>query len=69
MHRFWFTRGYVAEGREWCARILAKGAPAEPTLEYAKAVNAAGSLALHQTDFPAARTLLEQSLALSRGAR
>ena len=66
MHRFWFTRGYVAEGREWCARILAQGEPAELTLEYARVVNAAGSLAWHQTDFRAARPLLEQGLALSR---
>ena len=66
MHRFWFTRGYAGEGREWCARILAKGAPPAPTLEYANAVNVAGSLAWHQTDFPAARTLLEQGLALSK---
>ena len=58
--------GYLAEGRQWCARILAKGVPAEPTLEYARVVNAAGSLAWHQTDFRAARPLLEQSLALSR---
>ena len=67
MQRFWFTRGYLAEGRQWCARILAKGAPATPTLEYARAVNAAGSLAWHQTDFAAARPLLEQGLAISRG--
>jgi len=67
MHRFWFTRGYVAEGRQWCERILAKGVPAEPSLEYARVVNAAGSLAWHQTDFRAARPLLEQGLALSRG--
>ncbi|HKE41251.1 MAG TPA: tetratricopeptide repeat protein [Casimicrobiaceae bacterium] len=66
LHRFWHTRGFLAEGRQWCARILAKGAPPEPTLEYAKALNAAGSLAWHQTDFLAARPLLEQSLALSR---
>jgi non-specific serine/threonine protein kinase len=66
MHRFWFTRGYIAEGRQWCERILAKGAPAPPTMEYTKALNAAGSLAFHQTDYPAARTLLEQSLRLSR---
>ena len=66
MHRFWFTRGYVDEGREWCARILAKGVPAESTVEYARVVNAAGSLAWHQTDFRAARPLLEQGLALSR---
>jgi len=66
MHRFWFTRGFLAEGREWCARTLAKGAPATPTLEYARLINAAGSLAWHQTDFAAARPLLEQGLALSR---
>ena len=66
MHRFWFTRGYAAEGRQWCARILGKGAPAEPTLEYAKALHVAGGLAWYQTDYPAARTLLEESLALSR---
>jgi predicted ATPase/class 3 adenylate cyclase/Tfp pilus assembly protein PilF len=66
MHRFWFTRGHSTEGRQWCARILAKGVPAEPTVEYANVVNAAGSLAWHQTDFPAARTLLEQSLVLAR---
>src|SRR5207344_70228 len=22
MHRFWLTRGYAAEGRQWCARTL-----------------------------------------------
>ena len=66
MNRFWFTRGYIAEGRQWCARILAKGAPVPPTVEYMKALNAAGSLAFYQTDYPAAQALLEQSLALSR---
>jgi predicted ATPase/class 3 adenylate cyclase len=66
MHRFWFTRGYVAEGRQWCARILAKDAPVPPTLAYAKALNAAGSLAFHETDYPGARILLEQSLVISR---
>ncbi len=66
MHRFWITRGYLAEGRQWCARIFAKGVPAQPTLEHARALNVAGSLAFHQTDYPAARTLLEQSVALSK---
>src|SRR5262249_31015865 len=66
MHRFWFTRGYIAEGRQWCARILAKAKDLPPTLAYTKALNAAGSLAFHETDYPAARALLEQSLALSR---
>ncbi len=66
MHRFWLTRGYAAEGRQWCARTLAKGVPTESTLEYARVVNSAGSLAWYQTDFRAARPLLEQGLALSR---
>jgi predicted ATPase/class 3 adenylate cyclase/Tfp pilus assembly protein PilF len=66
MHRFWMTHGYIAEGRQWCARILAKPAPVPPTWAYAKCLNAAGSLAFHETDYPAARTLLERSLALSR---
>jgi predicted ATPase/class 3 adenylate cyclase len=66
LNRFWSTRGHLAEGRKWCARILAKEGAAERTLECTKALNAAGSLAWHQTDYPAARALLEESLAISR---
>ena len=66
LNRFWSTRGHLAEGRKWCARILAKERAAERTPEYAKALNAAGNLAWHQTDYPAARALLEESLAIFR---
>ena len=66
MHRFWSTRGHLAEGREWCARILAKERATERTLELTKTLSAAGNLAWHQTDYPAARSLLEESLAISR---
>jgi len=66
MHRFWMTRGYIAEGRQWCARILSTDPPVPPTFAYTKCLNAAGSLAFHETDYPAARKLLEQSLELSR---
>ena len=66
LQRFWSTRGHLSEGREWCARILAKQGAAERTLERAKALNAAGNLAWHQTDYRAAQALLEESLAISR---
>ena len=68
MHRFWFTRGYVDEGRQWCARILAKGAPAEPTPGVCEGASMppAASPCIRPT-IRAARPLLEQGLALSRG--
>ncbi len=69
LNRFWSTRGHLAEGRQWCARILAKESAAAPTLAYAKALRAAGSLAWNQTDFRTARALLEQSLAIFRELR
>ncbi len=66
LNRFWSTRGHLTEGREWCARILAKEPTAARTRECAKALQAAGSLAWYQTDFGPARALLEESLAISR---
>jgi tetratricopeptide (TPR) repeat protein len=66
LNRFWSTRGHLSEGRKWCARILAKERAAERTPEYAKVLNAAGNLAWNQTDYPAARALLEESLAIFR---
>ncbi len=69
LNRFWSTRGHLAEGREWCARALAKDGAAKPTPDYAKALNAAGNLAWNQTDYSAARALLEESLAISRDLR
>jgi predicted ATPase len=65
--RFWSTRGHWSEGRQWLAAALASGAGA-PAAARAKAPRAAGTLALSQADFPAARALLEESLALSRAA-
>jgi predicted ATPase/class 3 adenylate cyclase/Tfp pilus assembly protein PilF len=66
LYRFWWARGYLAEGRKWCARILAKEGAAQRTLECAKVLMTAGNLAWHQTDYPAARALGEESLAISR---
>ncbi len=68
MHRFWFTRGYVAEGTAMvCADARQRRTCRRPPWSTRGSVNAAGSLAWHQTDFRAARPLLEQGLALSRG--
>jgi predicted ATPase/class 3 adenylate cyclase len=64
--RFWDTRGHLSEGRAWCARALRKAGAEERTPERAKALNAAGVLARYQGDYPAARALHEESLAILR---
>jgi predicted ATPase/Tfp pilus assembly protein PilF len=66
LYRFWWARGYLSEGRKWCARILAKEGSAERTLERAKALHGAGALGYHQGDYPGARALGEESLAIRR---
>jgi len=58
--------GHIAEGREWCARALGKAGGASPTLERAKALTVAGTLADAQGDWPAARVLHEEALAIKR---
>ena len=66
LQRFWYTRGHLAEGREWCARVLDKSGAEERTRERAKALNAAGSLAYLQSDYPAAKVWQEDSLTIQR---
>jgi predicted ATPase/class 3 adenylate cyclase/Tfp pilus assembly protein PilF len=66
LQRFWWARGYLSEGRESCARILGKKGAQEPTQERAKALKTAGVLAYQQGDYPAARALDEESLAIHR---
>ncbi len=66
LQRFWITRGYLSEGREWCVRVLARSVGEERTEEHAKALNTAGILAYYQSDYPAARALHEGSLAIRR---
>jgi predicted ATPase len=63
---FWRSRGYAREGRAWLARLLARaGAP--PAVR-AAALNAAGWLAYHQDDLPAARAAWESALGESTAA-
>ena len=66
LQRFWFTRGHLAEGREWSVRVMGKGGVEERTPERAKTLNGAGTLAAYQGDFAPARALLEESLAIMR---
>src|SRR4029077_19554957 len=66
LQRFWWARGYLSEGREWCARFLGKTGAEDRTQERAKALHVAGVLAYHQGDYPSARTLDEQSLVIRR---
>ena len=63
LHRFWWARGYLSEGREWCIRALGKAGAEAQTQERADALNVAGVLAYHQGDYPAARASDEESLA------
>ncbi len=65
--RFWWTRGHIAEGRQWCTRVLSKaGAAEERTWEHQYALTAAGVLSCYQCDYPAAKVLFEESLAIVR---
>jgi non-specific serine/threonine protein kinase len=66
LRRFWWTRGHLSEGREWCVRFLGKAGPEERTPERANALNAAGQLAFYQGDYHAARAQHEESLAARR---
>ena len=66
---FWYTRGYVREGRGHLAALLAAAdAPgtAVTLATRARALNAAGALAWAQSDYAAARASYEATLAAYR---
>jgi tetratricopeptide (TPR) repeat protein len=63
--RFWAVRGYFQEGRGWLEAAL-KGSSNASAGFRAKALNAAGYLALSRGDHRAARSLLEESLTIQR---
>jgi non-specific serine/threonine protein kinase len=62
--RFWLLRGYMSEGRSWLERALSGFS--ERNAVRAKALNVAASMASLQDDYETARTLVEESLELSR---
>ena len=69
LERFWFTRGYLREGREWLERFLtpAHAVEVSPAVQ-AQAFSAAGLLANTQGDHIQATRWLELGLACYRAA-
>ena len=66
LFEFWDTREYLAEGRNRLQRALKlEGAQRRNSLR-ARVLFSAGVLAGEQGDYPAARSLVEESLAISR---
>ena len=63
--RYWEVRGGMREGRQWLNAALVAGAAA-PAALHASVLDGAGWLAFHQSDFPQALALHEQSLRLRR---
>jgi len=57
---------HLTEGRQWCTRVLCKAGAEERTRERADVLNAAGVLSFFQRDYPVARALHEESLAIHR---
>lgn len=73
--RFWFTRGYLREGRDWLESLLGalgdvqSEGSAQSTVPLAvqvKALHGAGTLATWQGEYDIAVTLLEAELTLAR---
>jgi tetratricopeptide (TPR) repeat protein len=61
---FWYTRGYLSEGREWLESLLALSS--QPILGRALALDQAGFLARYQCDFSNASVLIGESLEIWR---
>jgi len=66
LHWFWIVRAHRAEGLDWCVRVLGIEGTGQGTPERAMALQAAGVLAYHLGDLPAARAYHEDSLAMAR---
>lgn len=62
LHRFWWVRGHVGEGRAWVEQALAEPCPA-PTRLRAQVLSVASGLAWQQGDYARSRARLEESLA------
>ncbi len=61
--RFWYVRGYFAEGRHWLERVLADDRASSPAAR-ALALYGAANLAFAQGDHPVMHRWLEESLRL-----
>ena len=63
---FWSARSYHDEGRQHLSAALSRSEALEHTAARAKALGLAGLLAYIQSDYPATRPLLEESLSIYR---
>lgn len=62
--RFWQARGHFSEGRQWLEKLLAQSD--RPSMARAKALSAAGNLAVEQGDYHRSIALHDASLGLCR---
>jgi predicted ATPase/DNA-binding winged helix-turn-helix (wHTH) protein len=66
LSRFWYVRGYFAEGRGWLSALLAALPIGQAPATRGKALAGAGSLARRQGDYEGAWALHEASLGIWR---
>jgi len=66
LQKFWIARGYLTEGRDWCARALAKTSSAPASAGRARVLNVAGVLAYFLGDYASARASHEECLAIRK---
>jgi predicted ATPase len=66
LFRFWETREYLAEGRDSLEKLLKLEAAAAPTRARARALFAAGVLAIGQGDYAPGDPLIRESLEIAR---
>ena len=66
--RFWWLRGYLAEGRGHLDALMARSGESVPNSVRAKALHALGVLAFRQGHYALAWSSLEQSLAIAEAA-
>ncbi|HET9494084.1 MAG TPA: tetratricopeptide repeat protein, partial [Chloroflexia bacterium] len=67
--RYWQSKGYLSEGRQWCEQLLSKAeqtGQSEPSIERVKALRTFAFMVFEQGNFIEARSILEQCLEMSR---
>jgi non-specific serine/threonine protein kinase len=64
LYAFFYATGYLSEGREWLAGLLARDRAAPPSRARARALSVAAKLAAHHGDDAAGQALAEEYLAL-----
>ncbi|MDF3313166.1 protein kinase [Rhodococcus sp. T2V] len=63
---YWISQGLYSEGRRWLDRLLSRTCSPAPTVERAKALNAASLLAFNQGDLQSGTALVDECRALAQ---